>query len=376
MAMNEPCRILIVGGGVGGMSAAIALGRIGARVDLIDNNLHWGALGAGITITGPTLRAFRELGVLEEIMALAYTGTGIRICDVQGRTLELLDTPMPPGLDVPGCGGVSRPALHDILARHVKAAGTSVRLGLTVDGFEERAEGVDVAFSDGSRGVYDLVLGADGVNSRVRSIIMPGAPAPEYAGQYAWRVTVPRPAEVDRRTYFLGGPVKVGLTPTSAHDMYMFVLEKSPRVKREAHALREPLQRLLESYGGIIATIRDGLSDTDNINFRPLEGFVLPAPWYRGRVLLLGDSAHPTTPQLASGAGMAVEDALVLAGELERARFEVAAALPAYMARRAARCRLIVEGSMEISRLEQARAPVAAQTAVVQRVLAELTAPI
>ena len=158
--------------------------------------------------------------------------------------------------------------------------------------------------------------------------------------------------------------------------MYLFVLEKSPKVWREANALRKPLQQLLEGYGGIVAKIRDGLSDSDNINFRPLEGFTLPAPWFRGRVLLIGDAAHPTTPQLASGAGMAVEDGLVLADELQRARNDAPAALLATMARREGRCRLIVEGSMEIGRLEQARAPVEAQTAVVQRVLAALTEPI
>lgn len=369
-------RVLIVGGGVGGMAAAIALRRIGAEVDLIDIDPKWGALGAGITITGPTLLAFRELGVLDDIIAQAYTGAGIRVCDAQGNTLKLIDTPMPPGIDVPSSGGISRPALHKILAARVVAAGTQVRVGMTVDALRETDSGVDVTFSDGGKAVYDLVVGADGVNSKVRKLIFPDAPVPEYTGQSAWRVTVARPPEVDRRTYFLGGPLKVGLTPTSRHDMYLFVLEKTPKVWREQNALREPLQNLLAGYGGIVAKIRDSLDDGMLFNFRPLEAFTLPAPWYRGRVLLIGDSAHPTTPQLASGAGMAVEDGLVLADELRRANNDVAAALPAHMKRREARCRLIVEGSLEIGRLEQARAPIEEQTAVVQRVLAELTEPI
>lgn len=373
---NRPLRVLIVGGGVGGMSTAIALSGIGAAVELIDIDPNWGVLGAGITITGPTLLAFRQLGVLDEILAQAYTGSGIRVCDTQGNTLKLLETPMAAGNGVPGSGGISRPALHEILAARVRAAGVQVRLSLTVDALRAQAGGMDVTFSDGTNDLYDLVVGADGVNSRVRRLIIPDAPSPEFTGQNAWRVTVPRPAEVDRRTYFLGGPLKVGLTPTSSHDMYLFVLEKGPKVRREADALRRPLQQLLDGYGGTVARIRDALTDGDNINFRPLEGFHLPAPWYRGRALLLGDAAHPTTPQLASGAGMAVEDALVLADELQRARNDVAATLPSYMRRREARCRLIVEGSMEIGRLEQARAPIEEQTAVVQRVLAKLTEPI
>jgi len=358
------------------MSTAIALARTGVQVELIDIDKNWGALGAGITITGPTLRAFKDLGVLDEIMALAYTGQGIRICDTQGNTLKLLDTPMPPDAGVPGSGGISRPALHDILARRMRASGTPVRVGLTVDALRELSDSVEVTFSDGTQGVYDLVVGADGVNSKVRKLIIPDAPAPQYTGQYAWRVTIPRPAEIDRRTYFLGGPHKVGLTPTSGHDMYMFILEKSEQVWRAATELRAPMQKLLESYGGVIGQIRDNLKDGDNINFRPLEGFILPAPWFRGRVLLVGDAAHPTTPQLASGAGMAVEDGLVLADELVRAGNDVPQTLLSYMARREPRCRLIVSGSMEIGRLEQARAPIEEQTAVVQRTLAALMAPI
>jgi 2-polyprenyl-6-methoxyphenol hydroxylase-like FAD-dependent oxidoreductase len=101
----------------------------------------------------------------------------------------------------------------------------------------------------------------------------------------------------------------------------------------------------------------------------------LPAPWYRGRVLLIGDSAHPTTPQLASGAGMAIEDALVLAEELQRAD-GVEPAFSRFMKRREARCRLVTESSMELGRLEQVRAPVEEQTKVVEQALLILSEPI
>jgi 2-polyprenyl-6-methoxyphenol hydroxylase-like FAD-dependent oxidoreductase len=281
---------------------------------------------------------------------------------------------MPPDAGVPGSGGTTRPGLHRILAARVHAGGTQVRLGLTVDALREQDGGVEVTFSNGEVGWYDLVIGADGVSSRVRQLIMPDAPKPEYTGQSAWRVTLDRPAEVDRRTYFLGGPLKVGLTPVSKTSMYLFALEKGPKVFRKDDGLYKTLAQLLEGYGGIVKTIREGLDETSQIVFRPLEAFYLPAPWYRGHVLLLGDAAHPTTPQLASGAGMAVEDALVLADEMARAA-DVMAALAAFMSRREERCRLVVESSIEIGRLEQARAPVAEQTAVVQRALRKLMEP-
>jgi len=137
------------------------------------------------------------------------------------------------------------------------------------------------------------------------------------------------------------------------------------------------LAQRLASYGGILAEIRDSLGAKDNqaINFRPLEAFILPAPWYQGRVLLIGDSAHPTTPQLASGAGMGIEDALVLAEELGRGG-AVAEVFERFMQRREGRCRLVTECSMELGRLEQARAPVEEQTNVVERALLTLSQPI
>jgi 2-polyprenyl-6-methoxyphenol hydroxylase-like FAD-dependent oxidoreductase len=372
---GKPLKVLVVGGGIGGMSTALSLRGIGMQVELIDIDPRWGVSGAGITITGPTLRAFKALGVLEEIMEHAYTGEGIRICDVQGNTLQVLDTPMAPEAGVPGSGGATRPGLHKILSARVHAGGTQVRLGITVESLGQGPDDVEVTFSNGELATYDLVIGADGVNSRVRELIMPGAPKPEYTGQSVWRVTLQRPPEVDRRTYFLGGPLKVGFTPVSKTEMYMFANEKTPKVFRENKGLHKELAQRLESYGGPVAKIRDALDEHSDIVFRPLEAFYLPAPWNRGRVLLVGDAAHPTTPQLASGAGIAVEDALVLAEELERAA-SVPLALAAFMARREERCRLVVESSIEIGRLEQARAPVAEQTAVVQRALQKLMEPI
>lgn len=367
-------KALIVGGGTGGQSCALSLRKIGVDVELVDIDTKWGVSGAGITITGPTLRALRDLGVYDEVAAEAYVGEGIRVCDVNGNVLRELETPMPPGIGVPGSGGVTRPTLHAILARRMKAADVRIRLGITVDGLTEEADGVRVKFSDGNVAKYDFVIGADGLFSRVRELIMPDSPKVEYTGQSSWRVTVDRPASIERRTYYLGGPLKVGFTPVSASKMYMFVLEKTPQVYRSSETLHGYLAALLKDYGGEVGKVRDGLNADSQIVFRPLEGFYLPAPWYRGRVLLVGDAAHPTTPQLASGAGMAVEDGLVLAEELSRAT-NVHEALFMFMRRRFDRCRLVTESSMEIGRLEQERAPVEQQTAVVERALRALAEP-
>ncbi|MCK9508813.1 MAG: FAD-dependent monooxygenase, partial [Pigmentiphaga sp.] len=267
------------------------------------------------------------------------------------------------------------PTLHKILSDRVRATGIKVSLGVTVDQLEQDENGVSVHFSDGGQGRYDLLLGADGVYSRVRELIFPNAPKPEYTGQSAWRLTTVRSPQVDCRHYFLGGPHKVGFTPVSADEMYMFVLERTPQRFRQEHELPEALKALLSEYGGLVADVREQINADSQIVFRPLEAFFLPAPWYVGRVLLIGDAAHPTTPQLASGAGIAVEDGLVLAEEM-MGTAQIDDALARFMARREQRCRLVVESSIEIGRLEQVRAPVEAQTAVVNNALSLLSEPI
>jgi len=374
--MSSIGKVLVVGGGIGGMSAAICLRRSDVEVHLIDLDPEWRVYGAGITLTGPTLRAFRALGVFDELASQAYTGHGIQVCNMAGDRLKVVPTPVVGDPDLPGSCGVLRPVLHAILARRTLDSGTHVRLGVTVDSLAQNEGDVTVRFSDGMEDRYDLVIGADGIFSRTRTLIFPDAPGPEFTGQCAWRLVIPRAPGIDRRHFFLGGPVKVGLNPVSASEMYMFLLEALPAPNRIEDAdLHLRLAELMQGYGGVLATIREQLNESSRIVRRPLEGFLLPAPWFSGRVVLIGDAAHPTTPQLASGAGMAIEDALVLSEELAR-QGEVPRALERFMERRYARCRLVVENSLQIGRLEQQRAPIEAQAALVEESLAVLAEPI
>ncbi|MEV5322021.1 FAD-dependent monooxygenase [Streptomyces sp. NPDC052687] len=375
MTPQRTPHVLIVGAGIAGMSATIALRRTGAAVDLIDIEPGWTVSGAGLTITGPTLRALRQLGVYEEVAAQGYVGEGIRVCGVDGSHIRDIPTPMPAQAKVHGSGGIGRPVLYRILSAKVLACGVRPRFGTSVTRIVQDAGGVDVTFSDRTRGRYDLVVAADGIYSRTRRQVFPGAPRPHYTGQSVWRMFVSRPPGIDRRHYFLGGEVKVGWTPVAATRMYLFVVERTPRRTRPPHELPAALARLLAPYGGHVGDFRESIGPGSEIAYRPLETFSLPGPWYRGRVLLVGDAAHPTTPQLASGAGIAVEDALVLAEELARHR-TVPATLQAFSARHEQRCRFVVDSSIEIGRLEQRQAPPHAQTAVVERALARLAEPI
>ncbi len=367
---------LVVGGGVAGMSAAIMLRRAGIDVQLIDIAADWKMAGAGLTISASTLRAMRMAGVLDQVMAQGHTHAGIQVCDVQGSPLRVVQSPPLPDADVPGAGGILRPTLHGIMSTCLRELGVPVRLGLTATAIETTGKRTRVLLSDGSSETVDLLVCADGLFSGMRKLLFPEAAAPAFTGQACWRLVIPRPPQISMRHFFLGGPVKVGLTPVSQEEMYMFLLEHVPdNPWRPAEAQHEVLRDLLAGYGGILAEIRAGLNADSRIIYRPLESHMLRHDWWRGNAILIGDAAHATTPQLASGAGMALEDGIVLADEVARAA-SLPEAFANFMRRRFERCRMVVENSLEIGRLEVAGAPATEQTAVVERSLAALAAPI
>ena len=346
-------RVLVVGGGIAGMAAAIHLRRHGARPEVIDADSHWRVYGAGITITGPTLRAYRRLGLLDRIRAEGAVTNGTRLLHFSGAQIAELDEPvLEDGL--PATGGILRPVLHKIMSDEVRALDIPVRLGVSVTSVDQDSEGpVRVAFSDGSRSSYDLVLCGDGIYSPTRALVFPAPAPPTYTGQVSWRVLAPRPAGMDRSEFYLGHHIMAGVVPCSPEQVYVFVLSSDPERSRIAPS-QQPvrLRELLAGFGGHLAVIRDSMGPDTSVVYRPLESALQPRPWREGRVLLIGDAAHATTPHLASGAGLAVEDALVLVEELARQTATVETALDAFETRRYERCAFVVRAGLEIGEVQ------------------------
>jgi 2-polyprenyl-6-methoxyphenol hydroxylase-like FAD-dependent oxidoreductase len=346
-------KVLIVGGGVGGMSCAISMRRAGIEVDLVEIDPNWKIYGAGITITGPTLRALKTLGVLEQVKAQGATWNGLYMFTRSGQRIQELDVP-PISADLPATGGIMRPVLHKILSDRTLALGVNVRLGTTVESVSQLPDGVDVTLSDGHRGQYDLVVSSDGIGSKMRERIFPEAPKPKFTGQMIYRLVAERPPGFDRTHFYMGEDTKLGFNPVSSTHMYMFLLEHRPDnqwVDVEDQPRR--LYDLMAGWGGIVPEVRETVLTTNahTINYRPLEAILLPKPWYRGRVVLIGDAAHATTPHLASGAGMAIEDGIVLADELSRCD-SLDTGLAHFMDRRFDRGRLVVENSLRLGEIE------------------------
>lgn len=340
-------RVLVIGGGIGGLSAAIALRRRDFAVDVIERDPSWSVYGVGIIQQANVVRAVAELGILDDYLDAGCAFDRIDIHIPTGQ--KVASVPAPKLVDAyPANIGIGRPALHRVLGERATRAGATVRLGLTATTLDDDGAGVDAVFSDGSRDRYDAVVAADGLYSETRVRLFPDAPAPRFVGQGVWRHNFPRPAGPASLAVF-EGPTGVGLVPMSPTQMYMFVTTPEPGNPRYPRA-------------GLAATMRDKLrgvpapqvqalaaqiTDDDAVVYKPLETLFLDGPWHRGRIALLGDAVHATTPHLGQGAGLAIEDSLVLAEELTRTG-DPEAAFTAYRHRRFERCRYIVEASVAI----------------------------
>ncbi len=351
--MNSSIKVLVIGGGFAGMTAALQLSRQGFAVDLVEIDAGWRSYGAGISLHGSTLRVLRDLGLIDRFFEEGFVSDGVQMRGPDDAVLVTLPTPRVAGPDIPGGGGIMRPALARIFSEAVRSSATRVRLGLTFTDIVQGEDGVRVTLSDGSADTYDLVVGADGLYSAVRAKIFPEAPKPRFIGQSVWRAVLPRPEGIDTVAMWMGPKLKVGLNGVNQDQAYLFLTEDRPTndfVPPEV--LVETLRGLLERFPSpIIRRIASELSSEHQIIYRPLQQMLLPRPWFKGRVVLIGDAVHATTPHLAAGACIGIEDAMVLAEELGRGS-DVGAALAAFEARRWERCRMVVENSGQLADIE------------------------
>ncbi|HEX3309005.1 MAG TPA: FAD-dependent oxidoreductase [Streptosporangiaceae bacterium] len=342
--------VLIVGSGAAGCAAAILFARDGAAVDLIEIKPDLSALGSGITVQGNALRVLRQLGVWNEVAAAGYAFNTVGLRTPDGTLLVEMEDVRTGGPDLPATVGMYRPALARILTEAAAAAGAKLRYGTTVESLTHDADGVDVTFSDGTSSRYDLVIGADGVRSQIRSLLgikLESKPT----GMGIWRVFTSRPESVTRTDlYYRGACYIAGYCPTADDSLYAYIVEDAQ--DRSGLTPAEQLatmKQLSEAYHGPWDEIRETLTDPSRVNYTWFETHVLDVPWNRGRVVLIGDAAHTCPPTIAQGGAMALEDAVVLAELLtERATLDQGL-WDAFTARRYERARTVVDASNQLA---------------------------
>jgi len=331
------------------------------------------------------LRALDEIGCAQACLEAGYGAPGwSRIFDVDGRQLAEVPGMRLEGYDFPPMNGLTRPKLHDILTSKALEAGVRIQYDATFEILTDGPDGVAVVFRDGSEDVYDVVVGADGVRSKVRSYVLGPDLQPQYIGQKAFRVTIPRLPEIDR-IVLQEGPkepgepfLMAGFVPIGPDLAYMFLNTPWPdrEVRPDPSTLHEVMRDLLTPFGGLAGHVRDTyLTDPEAIVLRPEEFLIAPPPWHRGRIVLIGDAVHAVTAHLGQGAAQAIEDGIVLAQELA-AHDDLETAFTSYTERRYERCRLVVESSAQLGRWQIAPTPDADHAGLTRAVLASMAQPI
>jgi 2-polyprenyl-6-methoxyphenol hydroxylase-like FAD-dependent oxidoreductase len=346
--------IIIIGGGIGGLTAAIALRRAGIEATVFERAQNWRELGAGLSLWRNALVALDAIGLGRAARegAASYPGAALRTAD--GQLI------VAPGIDrlITRFGElgvvIHRAALQTLL---VDALGRDhIVMGRACTGVEQDASGVTAKFADGTRVQGAGLVGADGIHSVVRAALF-GQTPPRYSGYTAWRgvVTFDHAALAVGESWGLGR--RFGQAPLNDGRVYWFATHSSPPDLRSSDGEKAELLRLFSGWhrpieGLIAATPPDAILRNDIVDRPPMKS------WSRGRITLLGDAAHPMTPNLGQGGCQAIEDAIVLARSL-RLTPDVEAAWRAYEAARIPRTREIVAASARVGQMGQWSQPAA-----------------
>lgn len=344
--MTKP-RILIVGGGIGGLTLAALLGRRGIACDLIERTAAWAPVGAGITLGVNATRILESAGLLDRAIASGRVIEMASITTPSGRPLSrvaLGQALRPWGVSL----AIHRADLHAILVGGGHAA--SIRLGTTLKSIEP-GEPSRVTFSDGATGDYDLIVGADGIRSQVRGLIF-GDVRPRYSGYACWRFVVNAKVDPDEMFEMWGRGKRFGIVPLTEGRVYAFATINTPAGSGELASIDvNAFRDLYAAFDGPARPVLDALTPETKLIYGDLEEIVLDH-WVHGGVALLGDAAHAMTPNLGQGAAMAMEDAAVLAEELA-ADGALAGALERYEKRRRPRAGQVQEMSRRQGRASQ-----------------------
>jgi 2-polyprenyl-6-methoxyphenol hydroxylase-like FAD-dependent oxidoreductase len=334
-------RVLVVGGGVGGLTAAAAFAQRGVQVVLIERRPAFDVPGVGLGQPANALRVYDALGLLQDILSSGYIYDHMCIFD-PNRELIARHKFLLGDERTPAFCALSRLRLHEILLAAVESAGAEVRCGLTARHIHEEDDRVTVEFSNGQTESFDLLAGFDGIRSATRLHLVGTAFVPRPSGYGAWRLQVPRPDYVRGMEFLQGIGSKAGAMPLADDLMYLFhIRPEAPDAVFERRDYPDLLRERLAQYGSYVGDIRASLDAGSDIVYSPIEPMMLPWPWFRGRVVIGGDAAHVFPPHLTQGAAMAAEDAYVLVNEMLTEDAPIASRLMRYSRKRYARCAFV-----------------------------------
>lgn len=307
--------VLIIGGGIGGLTLAIAMRRAGIRCEVFERAPALKEVGAGVGVWINALKVLDRLGVGDRVRAIGQPLRMAELCSDKGQFLSRTNIAEILGEPDAGCYLVHRAELHAALAQELPA--DVVKTNHECVRIEETPDGAAVHFADQPSAVGALIVGADGINSVVRAHLR-GREKPRYSGQTCFRgvIDFPLPDVVDNLREIHGAGKRFGICPLSDNRIYWFAALNAPEGRMIAFADRQDF--LLAEYKDwlwdvpkiIAATPSGKILQNDLIDREPIK------QWSSGAVTLLGDAAHPTTPNFGQGACLAIEDAMILTRNL------------------------------------------------------------
>ncbi len=343
--------IVFVGGGIAGLVGAIAADQRGLRSVIVERSRSWTPKGAGMHLYSNAIRALDAIGLADAVVEAGSSHDDYHYSDVTNTHHVRVRYPRLARADLPALCLVQRTALHQVLVDAVRAADLDVRLGTTATAWHESDAGVRVELSDGTAVDARIMVGADGIRSQVRGELF-GVVEPSHTGQGIWRALLRRHDDsIDPKIMFAGEGRMFGVVPVDRETVYLMMgRPEVPDARYEAAELVPTVKEHFADFGGLAPWYLDQITHADQVIFTGIEEVHLRPPWHAGRVVLIGDAAHASSPYLAQGAAMAIEDAIVLADELASQPQSLDQSIASFMARRYRRATLIREASLQRNR--------------------------
>lgn len=340
----------IVGGGIAGLTAAIALHKIGIEATVFEAAPEFHPIGAGLALAGNAMQAYQHLGIDEAVKNAGYVIPTFAILDQKGKVISDFHTAKINQQYNTCSVAIHRGALHQVLASQINA--NQLVLNKKAVGFEKKEGGLVVQFQDGTTHITDYLIVADGIRSQIRQQLLPAAQT-RYAGYTCWR------AVIDNTDLFIEGSTeswgpgkRFGIVPLADNKIYWFACTNAPaqdeRMKNfTAKDLFHHFQDFHDPIPSILQQTKDeDLIWNDIIDLKPIQTFTFE------NIVLIGDAAHATTPNMGQGACQAIEDAVILASELQKSD-DISGAFKSFEQRRVKRTHFIVNNSWTLGKVAQ-----------------------
>lgn len=349
-------KVLIVGAGIGGLTLSALLRKRGIDTVVIEREKEWKHIGYVLGLFPNGMRVLREVGIADELLSEGKRIPAHYVVDEDAHVISKADFTSLTA-EHEAVVEVERENLHGALRRANDDA--AVRMGVTVKSLVDNDDGVIVTFSDDSTETYDLVVGADGINSHMRDYVQPKEK--DYSGLTFWLTWIPDdPSFPEDIVYYAGEGKGAALFPCKKGDHIgvLFALSAAEKTPIDPACFREHLRKNFAEMHGVMPKVLQSLPELPASMYHNDDNEMHLRKWYRGRIALLGDAVHALSPILGMGASMAMEDAHVLAELLAECE-TVDAALAEYQRRRAPRLRQLARWSNVIHRMIRMRGPLA-----------------